>query len=274
MSVNIHSTAIVSPNAQLGENVKIGPFCIVDENVAIGDSTELRAYVRIYPFTEMGSGCTIFDHAVIGAEPQDTTFKKEESWVRIGDNLMCREYVTINRAVGEGKATLVGDDCFIMENVHLAHNVRIGNDCTIANKCGLSGYTWLGDHIVVGGMTGFHQFVRVGSYCMVGGLSKVARDIPPYCLADGSPLKVYDINRIGLKRRGFDSGKRKLIREIYKTIYDHHKGTRECLAETEERFGFTEEGREILDFIAASQRGLTPRIDREWDHNDRTGEEN
>ena len=265
MGVCIHPTAIVSPKAQLGDNVKIGPFCIVDDNVVLGDNTELRAYVHIYGYTVMGSDCTIFDHTVIGGEPQDITFRNEESWVRVGNNLMCREYVTINRAVGEGKATTVGDNCFLMENVHLAHNVEIGHDCTIANKCGFSGHTKIGDYVVVGGMAGFHQFVHVGSYCMIGGLSKIVRDVPPFCLANGSPIKVYDINRVGLKRRGFDTETRKNIRQMYRTLYAPGLTIREGLAELEDKFGPTPEGRMILDFAAASTRGLSPRIDHDWD---------
>lgn len=264
MSVSIHPTAIVSKGAQLGNNVTIGPFCMVDDKVIIGDGTVLRAYVHIYSYTEMGSDCTIFDHAVIGGEPQDITFRNEETWVRIGSNLMCREYVTINRAVGEGKATTVGDNCFIMENVHLAHNVRVGHDCTIANKCGFSGHSQIGDYVVVGGMAGFHQFVHVGSYCMIGGLSKIVRDVPPFCLADGAPIRVYDINRVGLKRRGFDSEKRRRIREIYRTLYDPGRTIREGLAELEKNYGATEEGRMILDFVSQSTRGLSPRINHDW----------
>lgn len=266
MGAYIHPTAIVSSKAQLGENVKIGPFCLVEDNAILGDNTELRAYVHVYGYTEMGSNCTIFDHSVIGAEPQDITFSNEETWVKIGNNFMCREYVTINRAVGEGKATVVGDDCFIMEGVHLAHNVKIGNDCTVANKCGFSGYTEIGDCVVVGGMAGFHQFVHVGSYCMIGGLSKIVQDVPPYCLANGSPIKVYDINRIGLKRRGFDSKTRKFIREMYKVLYDPSRTMREGLAELEGKYGSTVEGRMILDFASQSTRGLSPRINHDWDH--------
>lgn len=268
MSVYIHPTAIVSPKAQLGENVKIGPFCMVDDDVKLGDNTELRPYVHIYSYTEMGSGCTIFNHSVIGAEPQDFTFRNEETWVKIGNNFMCREYVTINRAVGEGMATIVGDNCFIMENVHLAHNVQIGNECTIANKCGLSGYTQLDDFVVVGGMAGFHQFVHIGSYCMIGGLSKIVRDVPPFCLANGSPLRVYDINRIGLKRRGFDAEKRKSIRDMYRTLYDPRSTIREGLAEIEIKYGSTVEGRMILDFASESTRGLTRRVNHDWNSKD------
>ena len=182
MSVQIHPTAIVAKEAKLGENVKIGP------KVEIGDGSELRAFSRVCDYTRMGAGCVIHEHAVIGGLPQDLSYRGEETWAILGDRVVCREFVTVNRAAGEGNVTQVGDGCFIMENVHLAHNVRIGHDCTIANKSGISGHVVVGDYVVIGGMTGFHQFTHIGSYCMIGGLSRITQDVPPYCLAAGIPL--------------------------------------------------------------------------------------
>ena len=137
MSVQIHPTAIVAKEAKLGENVKIGPYCIVDPKVEIGDGSELRAFSRVCDYTRMGAGCVIHEHAVIGGLPQDLSYRGEETWAILGDRVVCREYVTVNRAAGEGNVTQVGDGCFIMENVHLAHNVRIGHDCTSHPLCGI-----------------------------------------------------------------------------------------------------------------------------------------
>ncbi|MCF0247927.1 MAG: acyl-ACP--UDP-N-acetylglucosamine O-acyltransferase, partial [Synergistes sp.] len=218
MSVQIHPTAIVDPSAELGDNVKIGPYSVVDSNTKIGSGTELRAFSRVCEYTILGSNCTVFEHAVIGGKPQDLSYTGEETWAIVGDGVVFREYVTVNRAVGEGETTTVGDGCFIMEGVHLAHNVKIGKKCIIANKCGLSGHVHLGDFVVIGGMTGFHQFVHIGSYCMVGGMSRVSQDIPPFALAAGIPVRVFDINRIGLRRRGFDSQTRAKIREMFRLI--------------------------------------------------------
>ncbi len=266
MSVNIHPTAFVSKGASLGENVQIGPYCIVDDNVKIGDGSVLRAFVRICNYTELGSGCTIFEHAVIGGDPQDLSYKGEITWVKLGSNVVCREHVTINRAVGEGEVTSVGDSCFIMEGVHFAHNVKVGMECTVANKAGLSGHVHVGDYVVIGGMAGFHQFVHIGSYCMIGGLSRVVQDVPPFCLASGAPLRVYDINRVGLQRRGIDSDTRRLIREIYRIIYNSGRTVKAGLEEVENLYGSNPAAKTILDFAANATRGFTPRITLDW-HN-------
>lgn len=266
MGTIIHPTAIVSREAMIGEDVNIGPYCIVDPETKIGDGTVLKAFVRICGHTEIGSGCTFHEHAVIGGDPQDLSYRGEETWAKIGNNVVCREYVTINRAVGEGAATSVGDDCFIMEGVHCAHNVVIGKECTIANKAGLSGHVHIGDYAVIGGLTGFHQFVHVGSYCMIGGMSRVVQDVPPFCLAAGAPLRVYDINKIGLRRRGIDPDTRRHIREMYRIIYNSGRTVKEGLAEVERLYGDNGSARMILSFAADTIRGFTQRITQRWQH--------
>jgi len=264
MSTVIHPTAIVSKDASIGDNVKIGPYCVVDSKTKIGDGTELRAFARVCDFTEIGSNCTLHEHCVIGGLPQDLSFKGEETWVRIGNGVVFREFTTVNRAAGEGEETRVGDGCFIMEGVHLAHNVKVGRDVTIANKAGLSGHVHIGDYAVIGGLAGFHQFVHVGPYCMVGGMSRVVQDVPPYCLAAGLPLRVYDINKIGLRRRGIELATRSVIREIYKVLYGSGLTFREALAEVGKKFGDVPAAKLILDFAAESKRGFSPRITQDW----------
>ena len=265
MSVQIHPTAIVAKEAKLGENVKIGPYCIVDPKVEIGDGSELRAFSRVCDYTKMGAGCVIHEHAVIGGMPQDLSYRGEETWAILGDRVVCREFVTVNRAAGEGNVTQVGDGCFIMENVHLAHNVRIGHDCTIANKSGISGHVVVGDYVVIGGMTGFHQFTHIGSYCMIGGLSRITQDVPPYCLAAGIPLRVFDINKVGLRRRGFESSTRRKIRDMYKLIYNSSLPMKEALKKLAETYQGDAEAKMILDFAAESTRGFTPRVTHDWE---------
>lgn len=265
MGTHIHPTAIVSQNAELGENVRIGPYCIVDDNSKIGDGTVLRSFVRVGTFTEVGKGCTLYDHSTIGGDPQDLSYSGEKSFAKLGDGVVCREYVTVNRAAGEGKSTVISDKCFIMEGVHVAHNVRIGRECTIANKVGFAGHVHIGDYAVIGGMSGFHQFVHIGSYCMIGGLSRITQDVPPYCLASGIPLRVYDINRIGLKRRGFDSQTRMQIRKMYHLIYKSGGTARDGLAEVERIFRGEPAARLILDFAAEATRGFAPSIRQEWE---------
>ena len=267
MATVIHSTAIVSKDAVLGTDVRIGPYCLVDGNARIGDRTVLRALASVCNYTEIGSDCTIYEHAAIGGDPQDLSYKGEISYARIGNGVVCREYVTVNRASGEGEETVLGDGCFIMEGVHIAHNVKIGKECIIANKAGLAGHVNIGDYAVIGGMSGFHQFVHVGSYCMIGGMSRITRDVPPYCLAVGAPVRVYDINRVGLKRRNFNSETRKQIRDMYRIIYNSGRTVKEGLAEVELIFAGNEAAARILDFAAEAKRGFAPRITQEWKKN-------
>ncbi|MCR5336303.1 MAG: acyl-ACP--UDP-N-acetylglucosamine O-acyltransferase [Synergistes sp.] len=266
MSVQIHPTAVVNEGAELGENVTVGAYCVVEANTRIGDGTVLRPFSCVCEYTELGRECTIYEHAVIGGKPQDLSYRGEKTEVKIGDRVVCREFVTVNRAVGEGGVTTVGDGCFIMEGVHLAHNVTVGRECTIANKTGLSGHVWVGDFVVIGGMSGFHQFTRIGSYCMVGGMSRVTQDVPPYTLAAGIPLRVYDINRVGLKRRSFDTKTRSKIREMYRIIYNSGLTVRDGLARVKELYPGDAEAGCILSFAELSKRGFTPRMTQDWAH--------
>ncbi len=260
MSVFIHPTAVVSPQAQLGDGVSIGPFCYVDGAVSIGARTELKAFCRVCDYSTIGEDCQIFEHAVIGSVPQDHGFKGETSYVRIGNGTIIRESVTVHRASGEGAVTAVGDGCLIMEGVHLAHNVRLGNDVTISNKTGLAGYVTVGDGTVISGLAGFHQFVRIGRFCMVGGLSKNIQDIPPFTLVDGHPARIYGINVVGLRRHGFTSEQRLLIRRVYKSLYRSGLSLREAVAAAQQRFQGEALAEEILQFYSSDdgQRGICP----------------
>ncbi len=260
MSLNIHPTAIVAKEAEIADGVIIGPYCIVDANVKIGEGTELKPFVHVCDYTTIGKNCLIMEHANIGAVPQDYSFKGEISYAVIGDNVTCREYVTIHRAAGEGNSTIVGNNNLLMENVHIAHNVIVGSYVTIANKTGIAGHVHVDDFAVIGGMSGFHQFVHVGKYCMIGAMSRVVQDIPPYCLASGDPIKIYDINKVGLQRRGFEESQRIVIRRMYKLIYGAHLTVREGLAEIEKQYGEMPEAKEILAFAAKATRGFAQKI--------------
>ena len=229
MTTHIHPTAIVSPRAELGEDVVVGPYSIVDENVTIGARTVLRPFTHICPYTRIGEDAVIFENAVLAPEPQDHSFKGEISWVTVGDRSVIRENVTIHRASGEGNVTSVGADCLIMEGVHLGHNVQIADSVTISSKSGLAGYVKIGCGTVIGGMSGFHQFVRVGSYCMIGGASRVAQEVPPFVLVNGAPCRIFTLNVIGLRRNDFSSERRLAIKRAYKKLYRSNLPMREAL---------------------------------------------
>ena len=258
MSTNIHPTALISPKAELGEGVKIGPYCVIDSEVSIGAGTELKAFVTIHDYVSIGSHCKICEYTAIGGEPQDHGFKGEISYVKIGDNNLIRENVTINRATGEGNETVVGDNCFIMDSVHFAHNVHVGNFVTVANKVGLSGFVQVGNHTVFGGMAGVHQFVRIGDFCMIGGLYRVVKDVPHYTLASGEPLRLTGLNKVGLEREGFTEETRRAITNFYRELYCKEKSFTESFKEAQNKKSeYIPEIQRIIEFYEGSKRGVT-----------------
>jgi UDP-N-acetylglucosamine acyltransferase len=258
MSANVHPTAIVSPAAELGDGVEIGPFCIVEGRSVIGAGTVLKAFVNVGDFVTIGENCRVFEYTSVGGDPQDHGYRGEKTWVRVGNNNIIRENVTINRATGEGNETVIGDDCFIMDAVHLAHNVRLGNHVTIANKVGLSGHVTVGDHTVFGGMCGVHQFVRIGSYCMIGGMYRVVKDVPPYTLASGEPVRLTGLNSVGLKRANFSVESRRAIRAFYGELYGKGRLFSQALqAAVEKKATYIPEVQRILEFYEGTQRGVT-----------------
>ena len=258
MSVTIHPTAVVSSSAELGDGVVIGAYCVVEGRASIGAGTMLGPFVSVHDRVSIGVNCRIYEYTSVGGDPQDHHYQGEASWVRIGNDNIIRENVTINRATGEGCETVVGDGCFIMDSVHLAHNVRVGNYVTIANKVGLSGYVTVDDHTVFGGMVGVHQFVRIGSYCMIGGMYRVTKDIPHYVLASGEPLRLTGLNAVGLKRAHFSSETRRAILSFYRRLYDKEKIFTQSLAsELEKKASYSPEIQRIVDFYEGSKRGVT-----------------
>ena len=255
MAVCIHPTALVAPEAVLCDGVEIGPYCVVSGNVTIGAGTKLAAFVRIRDYVEIGRDCTIAENAVLGGEPQDHDFKGEVTWVRIGNGVIIRESVTIHRSTGEGTCTSVGDGCFLMEGVHVGHNVKIGKNVTVANKAGFAGHSSVGDGAVIGGMAGLHQFTRVGKLCMIGGLSKVVKDIPPFLMVDGHPARIEALNVVGLRRAGFGREQRTAIKDAYAHLYRSGLLLRDAAVRLREESQETVV-RDILDFISGSKRGV------------------
>lgn len=258
----VHPTAVVSPDAELGEDVWVGPYSVIEGKVRIGDGTRVEAFAHIRDYVEIGRNCHIFEYASIGGIPQDRGYRGEITYVRIGDEVILRENVTVNRATGEGNETSVGDGTMIMDACHLAHNVRVGAGCTLTNKVGLAGHCEVGDYVVIGGLTGIHQFVKVGSYAMVGCMAKIIKCVPPYSMADGHPARVYGLNTVGLRRNGFTQEQRSHIKSIYKLLYDRTLHREEALEEIERRWPDDAHAAVIVAFVRSLKRGLTPWMGR------------
>lgn len=214
-----HPTSIVSPKAQMGENVKIGPFTIIEDDVIIGDDTEILSNVYIANGTIIGNNCAIYPGVVIATKPQDLKFSNIPTKVIIGDNNEIREYSTIHRGTQETEATIIGNNNLIMAYTHIAHDCRIGNNNIFANVVQLAGHVHVEDWVVFGGVSKVVQFCRIGSHAMVGGDVKVAKDIAPFTLVADNPPKVCGINKIGLRRRGFLPELIKEIDNFYKIVF-------------------------------------------------------
>ncbi|MDR3280410.1 MAG: acyl-ACP--UDP-N-acetylglucosamine O-acyltransferase [Synergistaceae bacterium] len=253
---SIHPTALVSSGAELGAGVSVGPYSIVDGGARIGEGTVLEAFVHLTSYVEIGSNCHIYENTIIGQPPQDHDFGGETSYVRIADDVVLRENVTIHRATGEGMETSVGRGTMLMEGCHLGHNVHVGNYCTFTNKVGLSGHVRTGDYVVAGGLAGFHQFVRVGSYAMVGGMAKIVMDVPPYSLVDGNPASMFGLNSIGLRRRGFSQDQRMKIRQIYRLLFESASNLDEAMELVMARYPGDEQADAIVSFAKGSRRGM------------------
>lgn len=258
MSVFVHPSSIVSNEARIGDGAWIGPFCVIDADVEIGEGTRLEGYVRILEYVTIGDRCRIFENVVLGGEPQDLAFKGERSFVRIGDDVTLRENVTVHRGSGEDSVTSVGNGTWMMVGSHAGHNAAVGSNCVLANGVGLSGYSSVGDGSVMGGLSGLHQFVRVGRFCMIGGLTKVVKDILPFTLADGHPARIHGLNVIGLRRNGFSQEQRTAVKRVYRDIFDPSFHLKDAVRRIEETSPGDPHILEILEFMRCTKRGITP----------------
>ncbi len=255
--MEIHETAVVSPKAELGRNVKIGPYAVINEEVVIGDNTEIGAHVLIDKWTTIGRNNKIFTGAVIGSQSQDLKYKGDKSYVKIGDNNIIREYVTVNRATVPGEVTSIGDNNAILAYCHIAHDCKLGNNIVISNVTTLAGHVVVEDGAGLGGYVGVHQFVRIGKMCYIGGWSKVVKDVPPFMKVSGTPLKVYGLNTVGLERKGVPPESRKALRKAYQLLYQSNINVSQAMEAIREEVPQCEEVEWLLRFLAESERGIT-----------------
>ena len=215
--VNIHNFADVSPLAELGKGVCVGSGAVIGPEVIVGPNTWIGPNVIIEGKVKIGSNNKIFPGACIGLEPQDLKYKGALTDVVIGDANTIREYVTINRATYEGEKTNVGDGNLLMAYSHLGHNCEIGNNIVMSNSVQVAGHVVIEDRAVIGGCLGIHQFVHIGYLAMVGGMTRVDRDVPPFCLAEGHPGKLIGLNRVGIKRNLLDKCNKDEYNQLQKT---------------------------------------------------------
>jgi len=253
---NIHPTAIVSKKAQLGSNVKVGPYSIIEDDVIIGDGSKIESSVVIADGARLGKNVQVSPGAVIATEPQDLKFGGEETWVQIGDGTVIREFATINRGTSAHGTTTLGKNCLVMSYAHVAHDCIIGDNVIMANSVNLAGHVEIGDFAILGGVLPVHQFVKIGAHSMIGGGFRVQQDICPYSLVGGYPLKVVGINSVGIKRRGFSQETVHTLEQVFKTLFFSNLNTTQAADRIKSDFDSTPEIKEILAFINRSNRGI------------------
>ena len=256
----IHPTAVIEEGARIGDDVQIGPYCVIGADVSIGDGCELKSHVVVSGRTTMGAGNRVFPFSAIGQEPQDLKYHGEPSQVIIGDNNQIRENVTINAGTeGGGMITRIGDNNLLMAYAHIAHDCIVGNRIVLANCATLAGHVEVEDDAIIGGLSAIQQFVRIGQLAMIGGMSGVTKDVPPYTLlAGGYRAGLSGLNVVGLKRHGFTRTQLTGLKEIYRLLLQE-SGTRD------ERLGRAEAilsgdddqaARNMIEFIRTSRGGL------------------
>jgi UDP-N-acetylglucosamine acyltransferase len=258
VATTIHPAAVVHPGAKLGQNVQVGPYCVIEEKVEIGDGCILEAFAQVKDYTSMGPGNHVHSYACLGDAPQHLGFKGEETWVRIGEQNHFREFVTVHRGTPQGhKETKIGSHCLFMAYAHVAHDCTIGDHVTVANAVSMAGHVEIGDYAIVSGMAAIQQFARVGEYAFLGGLSGYSNDVPPYMLAQGTRAKLYGPNMIGLKRRGFSSATIGAIKKAYRIIFRSGLMREEALQKALDDLPGVPEVARLVEFVKATTRGIT-----------------
>lgn len=252
----IHPTAIISPEAVIGENCEIGPFCIIKPDVKLGSNNILLSNVVLDGNTIIGAGNKFFHSAVIGSDSQDLKAKDEPYQLIIGDNNTFREFCTVNKSATMDEHTIIGSNCLLMAYSHVAHNCQIGNNVIMANAVNLAGHCQLHDFVIVGGLTAIAQFVQIGVYAFVGGASGIKKDIPPYTRGIGLPYKIEGLNVIGLQRKGFTPNQLQAIKDIYRIFYRSGLNISQAIKKAEQLKKLTMEQKIFLDFIKNSRVGI------------------
>ena len=252
----ISNLAYVHPDAQLGENVIVGPFTNIEADVKIGDNTKIESNVTIMNGTTIGSGCHIFPGAVIGAVPQDLKYKGEDTKTIVGDNCTIRECVTINKGTTDKWETRVGNNTLLMAYTHIGHDCIIGNYCILANSAGISGHVTIDDFAIIEGQVGVSQFVHIGAYSFIAGRTGVRKNVPPFVKAAREPMSYIGVNSIGMKRRGVSEEDIRNAESIYKKLYIHNKNMSKGIEDVMQNEPDSKIKTQILEFIKNSPGGV------------------
>lgn len=257
MSDLIHETAIIDPSAKLAANVKVGAYSIIEEDVTIGEGTEINSHVVIAKHTDIGKNNKIFQFSSIGEANQDKKYKNEATRTLIGDNNNIREYVTIHRGtIDDNSITIVGNNNLIMAYVHIAHDCILKDNIIMANGTTLAGHVHIDDYVILGGFTKLHQFCRIGAHAFTAMDTGFQKDLPPYVMAQGNPARPRTINAEGLKRRGFSQAEISAIKKAFRFLYKKDLRLEEALVEMQLLADNHKPVQLMIDFIKSSNRSI------------------
>lgn len=248
--MSIHPTAIVETGAELGADVEVGPFCHISADVCLHDGVRLISNVVLEGRTEIGAGTLIHPFAVLGGAPQHLGCAGDGTSLVIGEDVVVREHVTMNRGTGPGGGvTRVGDRGYFMIGAHVAHDCQVGDDVIFANNATLGGHVIVEERAFLGGLSAIHQHCRIGAYSFLGGGAMVVNDVIPYASAFGNHARLVGLNVIGMKRRGMSREKIKNLRSAYRALFSSDAVFKDRIQDVRSRFGHVQEVTRILDFI-------------------------
>ncbi|HET9376158.1 MAG TPA: acyl-ACP--UDP-N-acetylglucosamine O-acyltransferase [Chthoniobacterales bacterium] len=255
--MNVHPTAVIDPEAEIGVDVTIGPYCVIGPAVVLGEGCWLQSHVTLCGPTKIGAGNRFYAYCSIGQQSQDLKYAGEPTYLKIGNENVFREFVTVSRATGKGNVTRIGNHGNFLAYSHIAHDCDVGDRVIFSNNATLGGHVVVEEYAVLGGLTAVHQFCRIGKHAITGGCTKVVQDVPPFMIVDGNPAEVRGVNLVGLERRGFSHDTIRALKEAYRILYRAKLNTKQALEELGRNgLAETSEVNDLMKFIEISQRGI------------------
>jgi UDP-N-acetylglucosamine acyltransferase len=251
----IHPTAVIDPHAEIDSDVEIGPYVVIEGRVKIKQRTRVMAHAYFTGWTEIGEGNEIHPGVVLGDAPQDRAYKGQETYLKIGDQNIFREYVQVHRGTVAGSSTVIGNNNFLMATAHVGHNCKLGDNVILANGALLGGHVEVGSNVFISGNCVVHQFVRIGDHSLMRGLSGTSRDVPPFAIVDWQHT-VRGVNVVGLKRAGFDEKRIRAIRGAFRVLFRKGRNLALAVQEVEKSAGASTDVLALLEFIKSSERGV------------------
>ena len=254
----IHPLGVVAPGAKLGGGVKVGPFASVGEEVELGEGCVVHAHAIVQGPSRFGRGNVFHPFCVIGGDPQDYTYGGERTELRVGEENIFREYVTVSRGTKKGGGvTRIGDKNFFLAYTHIGHDCIIGSNVLFVNAATLAGHVTIEDFATIGALSPVHQFCRVGRHAYIGACTVITQDVPPFSLVvTERETRSVGINAIGLERKGFSEDRRKSLQRAFRMLLRSKKNTSQALEEMRKTLGDSEDVQELIRFVESAQRGI------------------